>query len=270
MARLPANSPSRRSSAASWTSCSDLSRTHTTQRSTSTMTKRPPNASSGWAFSIPLERVFQNWSTAPRARSATISSSRVLAIYEWLDLTPLPAKADHVRVLEERTAAKDRNHLHLINVISAIEAARARGKLADSRTECHLAIERIDHEAITVPSLHLNVLSQAALADLYRVDSRILGDFVRRRDARIFRGVPLYMAGVYFASIDVAAHHLLGAPLELDQITEALASAMTHTCSIAIRTIVAELVDRGVTEPVRTTLERFRAIPYPDEPSAPA
>jgi DNA-binding CsgD family transcriptional regulator len=155
--------------------------------------------------------------------------------------------------------------VHIVAVVGCVEAAISQGNLDAALRLSIKAIQRIDSEGFTHNAMHLWTIAQASLGNLLRGEATRLPELLRRRDARLFRGVPFYWAGIWLVSVDVAVHHLSGTNLDVNRVAAALASTMTDTGSVIVRTLVSELLDRGLTEPVSAAVERFRAIPFAED-----
>jgi DNA-binding CsgD family transcriptional regulator len=193
---------------------------------------------------------------------AELTATGLIGFY-FLDGAPLSTIASQFAHFERLTSSMDHS-VHILPLHGCTETAIAEGRLADAMASSALAFELTDAALLTHPAVQLMGMAQASLGDLLRGDAARISDVLRRRDARILRGVPFYWAGIWLASIDIAAHHLSRSPLDGEQVSAALASTLTDTGTIVVRTLIAELLDRGMVEPVRSAVDRFRAIPFAD------
>ncbi|HUP74664.1 MAG TPA: hypothetical protein VM282_16590 [Acidimicrobiales bacterium] len=186
------------------------------------------------------------------------------AAFYCLDAAPLPRVARELAAIEHCTSSMDHS-VHIVPAFGCVEAAISQGNLDAAWRLSNKVLQSIDADVFTHNAMHLMTIAQASLSDLLRGDATRLPDLLRGRDARQFRGVPFYWAGIWLVSVDIAAHHLSGSNLDVTRIAAGLSSAVTDTGTIIVRTLVAELLDRGMVEPVRAAVERFRAIPFADD-----
>ncbi|MEO6374181.1 MAG: LuxR C-terminal-related transcriptional regulator [Acidimicrobiales bacterium] len=174
---------------------------------------------------------------------------------------PLGVAADELPRIEQAIAIRG-SFIHAATLLAMFETVTAQGRLAGGRTSSDTLLEFTRDTGF---AQQLWAMAGSALVMLLHEDSTTIADIIDRCAARCFRGVPFYFAGIWLAGIEVAAHHLLRAPLEVERVADALTSTMTDTNTIAVRTLVAELIDRGLTAPVRAAVERFRAIPSTED-----
>jgi predicted ATPase/DNA-binding CsgD family transcriptional regulator len=110
-------------------------------------------------------------------------------------------------------------------------------------------------------------LASGAAIGLARSDPSDAATILEQLRSNILRGVPSFMASMWRPTIAIAVHHLMGEPLDVDELV-AMASEPVYGVPwrAGLDVMTRELLDRAIVEPAQAIHDQCAASPLADTP----